>query len=106
MRGDLYGVGSMFPAMTDGDGVVTGQLWRAHAPELMPQLFADLDAIEGYREDAPSQSMYLREQRPLITPDGQRAWTYVWNNSTAQLRKIEHGDWRRFKQAERQQVAS
>lgn len=40
-----------------------------------------LDQLEGYREDDPEGSMYMRQEVELKS--GRRVWTYVWN------RKIE-----------------
>lgn len=101
VRGDLYAVGmGGFPALVNGSGTVLGQLWRAYAPEFLPELFHRLDAIEGYRPYDPASSMYLREDRALLTPEDASAWLYVWNYGYNGLQPIPSGDWREYRRAE------
>lgn len=107
-RGDLFAVhGGAFPAMLDGDGVVVGEMWEALDESLVPQILARLDSIEGYREDHPEASMYLRVERTLLAPQ-QLVWTYVWNTAPTRgydrmsgLSRIDSGDFRLWKDESR-----
>jgi gamma-glutamylcyclotransferase (GGCT)/AIG2-like uncharacterized protein YtfP len=45
-----------------------------------------LDSYEGYREDDPEHSLYLRVQH-----DG--GWIYVYNSDMSDYPVIEGGDW-------------
>jgi gamma-glutamylcyclotransferase (GGCT)/AIG2-like uncharacterized protein YtfP len=92
IRGQLHSVGHAFPALSNGPGIVTGELWRGNEDDL-PALIARLDSIEGYRPSNPARSMYLREERCLLEPEV-RAWVYIWNEPTYNLKPIPSGDWR------------
>lgn len=79
VRGDLYNVGSgYFPALVAGDGVVHGEVWEA-LPGKLDAALRITDQIEGYREDAPTWSMYLRERIALLCPDCEGTGQFVIN---------------------------
>lgn len=55
-----------------------------------------LDSLEGYNEDDPSRSFYIREK--IQTPYGD-AWIYFYNG-TSHIdvnRIVESGDWKDYK---------
>ena len=92
IRGDLYDVGG-YPGMVAGDGLVCGTLYRIDDPVIVPEIDAFEDIIPG--EEA--ESLYRREQHPVLNadgaPTGQTAWVYVFNKPLAEDPKIESGDW-------------
>lgn len=92
IRGDLYDVGG-YPGMVAGDGLVCGTLYRIDDPVIVPEIDAFEDIVPG--EEA--ESLYRREQHPVLNadgvPTGQTAWVYVFNKSLAEDPKIESGDW-------------
>lgn len=95
-RGDLYSVGGSFPAMVAGDGVVVGEVWRAHSPEQVADVLRITDAIEGYNERTDS-GMYLRRQVTLLAPEIE-VFTYIWNRPEDRwLERIPGGDWRAWR---------
>lgn len=92
IRGDLYDVGG-YPGMVAGEGLVCGTLYRIDDPLIVPEIDAFEDIIPG--EEA--ESLYRREQHPVLNadgaPTGQTAWVYVFNKPLAEDPKIESGDW-------------
>ncbi len=52
---------------------------------------SDLDRYEGYREDDPEHSLYLRVQY-----DG--GWIYVYNSDMLNYPMIEGGDWLKYRE--------
>lgn len=92
IRGDLYDVGG-YPGMVAGEGLVCGTLYRIDDPVIVPEIDAFEDIIPG--EEA--ESLYRREQHPVLNadgaPTGQAAWVYIFNKPLAEDPKIESGDW-------------
>jgi gamma-glutamylcyclotransferase (GGCT)/AIG2-like uncharacterized protein YtfP len=93
--GKLYSVGRSFPALVKGDGVVQCELWQPY-PGKVAQATGTFDQIEGYDEDNPRTSMYLRIYEVATLPDGTDVpvQTYLWNSSMGRLHLIKSGDWR------------
>ena len=90
----LLDIGS-FPGVVKGDGRVRGEMH-----EIDDQTLGILDSIEGYHEDAPEHSLYVREVVPVLNSEGEpagEAWIYIYNaNLRARHRlppTIESGDW-------------
>lgn len=80
----LFSLGS-FPGLhKDGK---TGVVLEVY--EVDDEVFARLDNLEGYDEDSPEYSMYIREEED--TPFG-KAWVYFYNNKQ-RGKAIESGDW-------------
>lgn len=77
-----------FPGVVPGDGVVRGEV---HLYDTLRVL----DGIEGYREDDPKHSLYIREKVMVETPEGNlQAYVYVFNtNQDNSRRVISSGDW-------------
>lgn len=92
IRGDLYDVGG-FPGMVAGDGLVSGTLYRIDDPVIVPEIDAFEDIVPGDE----AESLYRREQHPVLNadgaPTGQTAWVYIFNKPLAEDPKIESGDW-------------
>ncbi len=92
MRGDLFSLGG-FPGIVDGDGLVTGVLYRLDDLAILPAL----DAFEDYFPEAPERSMYLRIVREVLSETGagtgRNAWVYWYNRDITGCPKIETGLW-------------
>jgi gamma-glutamylcyclotransferase (GGCT)/AIG2-like uncharacterized protein YtfP len=99
--GRIYHLPAGYPALTDGDGVVHGDLVTFAAGGLR-ELVARLDDLEGVVEGAPEKSLYLRELRWTRTARGRaRAWCYVFPaerlaGGAGEL--VEGGDWVKSRQ--------
>ncbi|GAB2800059.1 gamma-glutamylcyclotransferase [Rhabdobacter roseus] len=70
-------------------GRVQGEIFELHEPA---RLLPELDAYEDVQED-PARSLYLRREVPVQVPDGRvlRCWTYLYNQPTDALLRIESG---------------
>ena len=91
-RGRLYVVGQ-YPGMTDGDGVVHGEVYRFGDIAVALEV---LDEVEDYDPLDPDGSPYVRALRAVVTEDGKTllAWTYLYNQDVKGLTPISSGDWR------------
>jgi gamma-glutamylcyclotransferase (GGCT)/AIG2-like uncharacterized protein YtfP len=88
-KGRLYLV-TYYPALVRSDGasdMVSGELYSLHTPE------ASLAILDDYEGCALTQPRYLRQLLPVTREDGSvvDAWTYVYNRSVAQLKRIASG---------------
>ncbi|MCB2014997.1 MAG: gamma-glutamylcyclotransferase family protein [Sphingobium sp.] len=80
-----------YPALTQGQGTVTGDIFRLHDPQAALAL---LDAYEECTSDFPQPWEYRREIVSADTPEGMlRAWTYLYNRPADELPGIPGGDW-------------
>ncbi len=78
-----------FPGIVPGRGRVRGEVH-------LYTKFDELDRIEGFCEESPSRSLFLRKQVIIELPLGEelQASTYVFNaNPREDSRVIESGDW-------------
>ena len=90
----LYDLGA-YPGLVLGNGEVTGELYRVDA-----QVLAALDAIEGYHEQTPEKSLYLRTLhtvRLFATGESREAYVYVFNGSVTHAKPIGVEDYRRYR---------
>lgn len=90
----LYDLGT-YPGVVQGEGEVTGELYRVSA-----QVLAELDGIEGYSTEAPEASLYIRAQHPVrlfATGASLQAHVYVFNGSLLKAKPIEVEDYRRYR---------
>jgi len=100
IRGTLYDVCGMFPALVeDGSGVAHGEVWQVR-PGCLAAALRITDRIESFDADWPSWSLYLRELRPLLADPAARddcgrdpVWVYVWNG-TGLGAAVPGGRWR------------
>jgi gamma-glutamylcyclotransferase (GGCT)/AIG2-like uncharacterized protein YtfP len=76
IRGRLFDVGP-FPALTEGEGQVYGELVQLD-PENLAQVLAVIDALEEYREDDPDGSTYLRRVVAVTTEGSGTAHAYAY----------------------------
>lgn len=87
--GKIYDLG-WFPGLVlDNSNTVVKGTWI----EVDDVRLAQLDRYEGYHEDRPESSLYLR--KPF--KDG---WVYVYNRSIGSRDFIESGDWLAFTKQE------
>lgn len=85
---DLLNLGP-FPGVVHGTRVVRGEVH-------LYSTYDELDQIEGYREDKPEASMYIRKNVIVEGPTGQevQAAVYVFNaDPNRRYHVIESGDW-------------
>ncbi len=76
---DMISLGG-FPGIIPGKDVIEGELY-----EIDDDMLKDCDRLEGYREDRPDNSMYIRKIVKVVTPyDGESydAFAYLWNGPT------------------------
>ncbi len=87
VRGTLHDLGA-YPALTEGPGVVVGDLY-----EVADDRLADvLDPFEGLDPEDPAASLYLREELDLVTPAG-TAWVYRHHRPLDPETMVSSGDW-------------
>jgi gamma-glutamylcyclotransferase (GGCT)/AIG2-like uncharacterized protein YtfP len=110
IRGLMYDAGGgMFPAVTEGDGVVHGEVWEAPDEAHLRAALGITDRIEGYRGPGVPGNLYDRVELPLLSIEQQRAdvpliepgdtvLTYRWADANRYLANlIPSGDWREYK---------
>lgn len=95
----MHSIQGHFPAIIKSkkNGVISGELMYLKPPRYQKAIDR-LDRLEGYIEQAPECSMYLREKVTVITESGDQveAYAYIWNRSLKGCPKIPHGNWRTF----------
>lgn len=91
-----------FPGIVPGNGKIVGEIYEVDEDTL-----SRLDSIEGYREDDPKHSLYIRQEVDAYYDDGGSIpgptgcggtiLTYVFNEGRRQRgvdrKVIESGDW-------------
>jgi gamma-glutamylcyclotransferase (GGCT)/AIG2-like uncharacterized protein YtfP len=89
-----------FPGIIPGEGRIRGEIY-----EIDEDVLAQLDSIEGYRDDDPKHSLYIRTVVDAFYDDGgsvptgdDRISTYVYNadrfrSSDRPYNIVESGDW-------------
>lgn len=88
-KGEMYSLGA-FPAVVDGVGTVTGELFKITDPLLLPAL----DVVEHYDQpDDPENNKYIRKMIRLIEPKGTAAWIYCYNGEVDGLEVVPSGSW-------------
>lgn len=88
----MYDLGAFPACVRGGDDVgscVHGELYRVDAAGLV-----SLDRLEGYRQDAPATSLYMRVN---VLIDGAPAFMYVMHrrNTMTERTEVPAADWRR-----------
>ena len=92
VQAQLFDLGS-YPGIGEGNHDVTGELY-----EVTPETLAELDSIEGYVENSPESSLYLRKTLTAQKfADGSTvdAESYFYSRPSGEL--IEGGDYRSFR---------
>ena len=88
----LFDVGIYPAAVPAADGRVWGEAYRMLDPDVV---LAELDAIEGYRQDDPETSLYTRVAMAVNLEDGRSAtaWVYLYNAPLGRATRIASGDY-------------
>jgi len=96
---DLFKIGggnnSWFPGIIEGKGTVIGEL-HEYDKEHIKRVFKHMDAIEGYSEKYPVDSMYRREKAVVELEDGSKeeANIYIFNSKIPKgYPQVKSGDW-------------
>ena len=76
LRGyECYALPYGFPAITEGNGEVVGEVWRIDK-SLLPKV----DMLESYKENDIANSMYIRNVEVVdMDTDDVACYVYVWN---------------------------
>jgi gamma-glutamylcyclotransferase (GGCT)/AIG2-like uncharacterized protein YtfP len=92
IQASLFDLGIYPAAVPAPEGRVWGEVYVMSDPEAV---LAALDDIEGYREDDPDRSLYMRGEAEVTLPDGGRdvAWVYFYNAPLGQAQRIDSGDY-------------
>lgn len=90
--GKMYNLG-WFPGVKLIDHS-DGPWFKAKAIEATPSEIEKLDSYEGYFEDRPEQSLYIRT--PIFEGTPLEGEIYVYNRPVSEENRIEHGDWLKF----------
>lgn len=88
LEGSIYHLGGYPGVKLDGrpDGFVA-ELYETTDARLMEQL----DSYEGYHEDNPDRSLYIRQT--VERPDFGSAYIYEYNQQVGGSPRLESGDW-------------
>lgn len=96
---DLFGVGANgcagFPGIIKGDGEVIGEL-HEYDEKSIKEVFSHMDMIEGYKEEYPETSLYLRDTAQVTLEDGtvEEANIYIFNQEVQDnYPRIDSGIW-------------
>jgi gamma-glutamylcyclotransferase (GGCT)/AIG2-like uncharacterized protein YtfP len=89
---ELFDLGIYPAAVPAPDGRVWGEVYAVKDRE---KALGGLDDIEGYRQDDPDRSLYIREQVEVKLTDGNtdKAWVYFYNAPLGRAERIPSGDY-------------
>lgn len=95
IQGRMYDIGRYPGALrvTDGKKVfIKGEVLKINHPKKVLRI---LDQYEGFNQDAPAASEYIREQELVLLSNGQslNAWVYWYNLPVNGKRRIRHKDY-------------
>jgi gamma-glutamylcyclotransferase (GGCT)/AIG2-like uncharacterized protein YtfP len=85
--GVMFNLGSFPGIRLEGEHTFT-----AEVVEVSDEILARLDRYEGYYEDAPEASLYIRRRYTDIEA-GVDAWIYEYNSDFDPVNRVECGDW-------------
>jgi gamma-glutamylcyclotransferase (GGCT)/AIG2-like uncharacterized protein YtfP len=91
VRGTLLDLGS-FPGLVEGTGSVSGEVYRIHAPERLPEVDRE---EEGYNFERRRRKIALANGRPAW------AWVYYYRGARERAPVIAHGDYRHARPPQR-----
>ena len=95
--GTLFDVGR-YPALIKGEGTVYGEVYRVE-----PEGLRRIDLLEGFEEEDPAQSHYLRIDVKVLLNGAEslKAQAYFYNHETDHLSLIPSGDYCRYLEEQR-----
>ena len=98
IQGRLFRLGE-YPGLVlsrDPDRWVHGEVYALDRPsDTLPDTLARLDDYEGCGPDDPEPHEFERVEQDIILESGARdkAWVYIYEGSTANMREILSGDY-------------
>lgn len=94
-RGLLYDIG-LYPGMTEGEGMVQGELYLVVEAALGPRIdrYEDFDPSHPDAYGAGRHGSEFRRVRVRLAAPQVSAWTYLFTGPTASLAPIPDGRWR------------
>jgi gamma-glutamylcyclotransferase (GGCT)/AIG2-like uncharacterized protein YtfP len=94
----LFDLGIYPAAVPTPEGVVRGEVYEMRHPAIVLRA---LDELEGYRDNEPETSLYLRTLTPVTLEDGSsvQAWAYFYNAPLGRAERIESGDYLEYLKA-------
>lgn len=100
-EGILYGLPYGYPAMTDGNRRVKGQIFELD-PDKLEQAIKLMDKLEGYCGPDNFHNLYQRSVQTVKNAKGEgvSAYLYLWYKPEELVRLgtlVASGDWRKFK---------
>ncbi len=98
MEGLLYHLPAGFPGVTEGEGIVKGELMELDDEGILQRL----DSLEGYVPGS-NNNLYTRVRKKVKLKNGetQFCWVYLYEDKDYLHEKgilIEDGDWRKYLQ--------
>ena len=92
IHASLFDLGLYPAAIPANEGRVWGELYEMTDPAVV---LPALDEIEGYRQQDPDRSLYVRSHAAVTLPDGgqRTAWVYFYNAPLGQAERIPSGDY-------------
>lgn len=84
---DMYAVSSWYPGIIPGNGSIEIEVYEV-ANENVERM---LDTLEGYSENHPENSLYLKK----TLDDG--TFIYIWNDTIDDVPQIKSGNWLNLK---------
>jgi gamma-glutamylcyclotransferase (GGCT)/AIG2-like uncharacterized protein YtfP len=92
IRAALFDLGLYPAAVPAPEGSVLGEVYEMAERETV---LAALDEIEGYREDDPDRSLYLRQETEVRLPGGalETASVYFYNAPLGRASRIASGNY-------------
>ena len=99
----MYSLG-WYPMLVEADDThtVKGELMILH-PQHYSRVLEALDQLEGYDENHPEHSLYVRVRCPVFSRSGRgvTAWVYMGRSATVSQRNgelVRGGDWVRYRE--------
>jgi gamma-glutamylcyclotransferase (GGCT)/AIG2-like uncharacterized protein YtfP len=96
MKGILFDLAYGYPAVTDGDGLVIGELLELSE---VTAALAKLDSLEEYHGQNCPENLYDRVIREVVDHKGNKtpAYVYLWSKPEQVYsvgKRILNGDWK------------
>ncbi|MBO8167927.1 MAG: gamma-glutamylcyclotransferase [Thermoanaerobacteraceae bacterium] len=107
VRGTLYHLPQGYPALTDGDGKVAGQLMEC---KQFGKVVALLDELEDYYGPG-RDNLYERVTKEVFLSNGEKREAFAYIYSPARTKELERfgilvagGDWRQYMKQRRKET--
>lgn len=87
VKGQIFDLGSFPGVKLDKEGVFTAELVTVD-----DEILQNLDCYEGFREESPETSLYIRRRYTDVSQDVD-AWIYEYNHKPGEIREVLGNDW-------------